>query len=223
MGVPCTPVSTIEVAAGSGILVSLLAGVYTIAVDSAAAADYNNYKVYATEAARDADNPTPSAGDMAYAQDIDTRWGHDGTDWIILDEPEQSYTPTYANVTLGTSPTRIGTYRRSNGMLDFFTRLALGTGGALTGQPTVSMPSGITLGESSRASLAVQIVDGGSNVAEGTCSSSVAGDSVLTPLVWAAGSTYLTCASLSATVPMTWAVTDQLKVSGRIPMQTRYL
>jgi hypothetical protein len=222
MGVPCTPVSTVEVAAGPGITVSFLGGVYTVSADTTDDDLVSNYKVYATEDARDLDNPSPSSGDMASAQDIDTLWLHDGTGWIIMAEPEQSYTPAYTGVTIGAS-TRTGTYRRSNGFIDLSTKITMGAGFAVTGAITVGMPSGITLAERGRHAVNVGIYDSGANTILGANDGIAAGASTIALYVVNVSGTYTTLSSFTATVPITWAVGDIITVDTRLKMSTRYM
>jgi hypothetical protein len=222
MGVSCTPVSTVDVAAGPGITVSFLGGTYTVSADTTEADLASNYKVYATEAARDEDNPSPSSGDAAWSQADDTLWWHDGTGWIIMREPEQTYTPTYTNVTLGTSPTREGFYHRSNGWIEFSTKLTLGTGGSLSGQPVISLPSGITLAARQRGWGNGEANDAG--VRHHVSGAEVAAAaSTIIPLAWGVGGTYLAAANLSGTAPMTWTTGDILSLEGRLKMATAYL
>lgn len=223
MGVPCTPVSTVDIAEGDGISVSFLAGVYTISVDPSVSADYDNYKVYATEAARDSDNPSPSSGDMASSIADDRLWIHDGTGWVIMAEPEQLYTPTFANATLGTSPARTGGYQRSDGFIDFWAKLTLGTGGAMTASNvTVSMPSGVTLAAKARGWGYGEANDSGTRYNTHFDGVSAAASTV-NIFVTATGSTYAASASIVTAVPFTWAVGDILFVGGRAAMNTRYL
>jgi hypothetical protein len=171
----------------------------------------------------EASRPSGLGGDWFYATDTSRLFWNDGTGWIIMSEPEQSYTPSWVNVTPGTGFLTPGTYRRSNGMLDLHILMTLGTGGALTGQPTVALPSGITSGVAPRGTLAVGSVNTGVLRTEGLCESLSAGNTVLTPYVGLTSGTYLAQTNITGTVPFTWAVGDQIEIVGRIPMQTRYL
>lgn len=181
---------------------------------------------FATIAARDATLPIPSNGLRCYVLDVKRDYLADGGGWIIMSEPEQTYTPTLVNVTLGSpAQSNTGWFRRDNGFITIYTKFVLGqVGAALTGQPTISLPTGITAGVAPRGAIAMSGLDsGGIGAFDGVCEAMSAGTTVITPYVSAAGGAYVQQNNILAAVPMTWGAADSLATYGRIPMQTRYL
>jgi hypothetical protein len=152
--------------------------------------------------------------------DTDRVLYYDGTNWIILMEPTQSYTPTLTNLTLGNG-TLNGTYHRSDGWCDFRVTVTFGSTTTMGTDPTIGLPVatvGMGINE-----LQVGILDltpvnryQGGNVAAGGGATSVL------VMAMSAGANVFN-SSITATVPMTWATGDVLYVAGRYRMNTRYL
>ena len=103
-------------------------------VDTVIAAEGANY---GPEAAKPVSSATPL---RYFATDTRRDWLYDGTGWIVMGEPMQNYTPTLGNVTLGTGGSTTGNYHRCDGWCDFTMDFSLGAGGALTGQPSMTVP-----------------------------------------------------------------------------------
>lgn len=170
-----------------------------------------------------ANRPTASAalsGLQYWATDTLTLSLCDGTGWIIMREPNQSYTPTWTNVTLGSGSTVSGTYNRSGGFCDFNIYVILGTGGVLTGSVSVNLP--VAALSTTRNWAAVNLLQSGVNNYNGIAEAVIAGTSM--PIFNALVSASLIVAnSLSATNPWTWKAADQIQVVGRYRMNTPYL
>ncbi|MGE0342550.1 MAG: hypothetical protein AB7O86_05740 [Porticoccaceae bacterium] len=181
-----------------------------------------DYK-FATTTHRLAAFPTvPPAGTRCYVTDIMTEFLSDGTGWVRLNEPWQSATPTWTNVTHGTTgAVNTLTYKRTNGLMHVTYRLVLGSGGDVTGQPTVTLP--VACGVSARGTLAVEHVSTGFSRTEGTCDGTAAGATSLTPLVGSTGGSYLASSNVSSTVPHNYVSSDVMVISGWLPMNTPYL
>jgi len=219
MTVPCDTISTIEVAAGSGISVSLLSGVYTISLTAASLDSLALYKIYADTAARDADNPSPSSGDMAWTTSDDRRWVHDGTGWIIEYEPWTAFTPSSTNITLGNG-TLTGRYQRRGGTCTFWSAFTLGSTSAMGTNPALGLPF------ATAATLAQQfwiaMSDGGAQHYVGMSPPQVAAATTVNPFAANAAVAVANATSISSTVPFTWATTDVLGVGGTYEMNSRY-
>lgn len=165
---------------------------------------------------------TGSNGQWYYDTTNDRLYVSDGAGWIIMYEPEQSYTPTLTNVTIGTGGTVTGTYRRSGGTLDLKIVLTLGTSGVLTGQVQLSTP--VALGVNMRNFIHCNYHDTGVSDIEGACDGTAAAQTTVVPLVYLATGTYLAFDNVNATKPFTWGSTDILNVQGSgIRMNTPYL
>jgi hypothetical protein len=154
--------------------------------------------------------------------DTDRVLYYDGTNWIILMEPTQTYTPTLTNLTLGNG-TLTGTYHRSDGWCDFAVSVAFGSTTTMGTSPEIGLPvatTGLSINQ-----LQVGILDLapvtrylGTHAAVGAAGTTTG---VLYSLNSAGAS--LTAQDIQATLPMTWATGDVLYVAGRYRMNTRYL
>src|SRR5262245_37342198 len=74
----------------------------------------NHGGLYGTEAARPAGVP----GMRYFATDTKREFLYDGTGWVVMAEPAQTYTPALTGITLGNG-TLTGRYHRSDGWCDF--------------------------------------------------------------------------------------------------------
>lgn len=164
---------------------------------------------------------TGANGDWYYDATNDRLYLSDGVGWVIMYEPLQTYVPTWANVTLGTGPTRTGEFKRCAGYCDFRVVLVLGTAGVLTGQPSFNLPTIAAQGV--RSNFNVHIIDAGIQTFEGGCETTVAGSSTCTPYVTSTAAAFMSFSNINATTPMTWGVSDELDVGGRYRMNTPYL
>ena len=177
---------------------------------------------FATAAARDAVLTVPVAPMMAFLTTPRQLTMYDGTGWVILAEPTQTYTPTLTNMTLGNG-TRSGFSKRSDGWCDFAVEFVMGTTSAMGTDPSFSLPYTTGTGAYNSMLVARTFQSAGSVVraaiAEVTGGSF--GTAVTAKVIDTAGATALSLA-ITATVPHTWTTSSTLHISGRYPMTTRY-
>lgn len=152
--------------------------------------------------------------------DTDRVLYYDGTGWICLMEPVQTYTPTLTNATLGNG-TITGIYHRSDGYCDFRVTFTLGSTSTMGTDPAVSLPVATNL--IAENELAIEALDVSPVVRYPGHHLAVAGGgTTVTAQALGAGANVF-ATSITATVPMTWATGDVLYVGGRFRMNTRYL
>ena len=153
--------------------------------------------------------------------DTDRVLYYDGTGWIILMEPTQSYTPTLTNATLGNG-TITGTSHRSDGWCDVSVTFALGSTSTVGTDPAIGLPYaaaafGIDAFDVGMLDLSPVTRYNGTNVAGAAASTSVTLLGVKADLTWVYAS------SITAANPFTWTTGDVIYMSGRYQMNTRYL
>jgi len=182
---------------------------------------------FATTAARDAAASTFSSlgGVRCYITGTKTEYRHDGTGWIVMAEPEQTYTPTLAGVVIGTTGAlNTGRYRRSDGFITLHTVLVLGTGGSLSGTCTVTLPPGITSGPIVNGMIGAWLYDVAPGALQFAGVGEVAvGGNLMYPRYYTVSGSGVAHVYASAGAPFTWAAGDQLNFFGRFPMSTPYL
>lgn len=225
MGIPCTLTSSVTISEGDGIDVTVGGGGdYTIALAAATRTQIDQYQVYANEAARDADNPSPTSGQMCFTQDLDILWVHDGTGWVVISEPDRSYTPSVTNITVGQNGTITGRMHRCDGWCDFEAVFTFGSGGvpasAMGTNPTISLPYEAAAHRGNQ--FYVDIADAAPAFYAGMTDLLVASDTTVGLFAANAASTITVRASITSTSPMTWAAGDVLAVGGRFKMASRY-
>lgn len=121
------------------------------------------------------------------------------------------YTPTTANITPGSGATTVAQYRLEDDTVDYTIQFTLGTGGSLGSDPRWGLP---IQGDSSWTAIThthVQFTDastGSIYIALGRASAS---QLIMRSIASAIGLTAL----VTATVPFTWAVGDQVLAIGR--------
>lgn len=161
--------------------------------------------VFATTAARDTALASVKANGMfCYVTADNTEYWYDGTSWKPFNGPLTSFTPTWGNVTLGTSPISLGYYQYVAGNIRVVATFTLGTGGSLNGNLQLTIPnSHVAVGTSLRSMGAGAAFNANSG-----------GDSPIVP--YANGTSSLIHATdrngniVHATEPFTWEVSDQL-------------
>lgn len=183
------------------------------------AADVNDYLMeQANIVCTSATRPTAQEGMVIYETDTDRVLFYNGTGWVILAEPAQSYTPTPTNLTLGNG-TLSCYYHRSDGYCDVYYDLTFGTTTTISGTLGLTIPvtaatqAGIVVGN-------VILNDNGTATYLGQAY--LATTSRLDVGVVATGSTYGTFTALGANTPHTWASTDFIHVGIRYRMANRY-
>lgn len=158
-------------------------------------------------------------GSRIYELDTNRELLYDGTGWVIMSEPAQSYTPSLTNMTLGNG-TVAGSYHRSDGWCDFTAAFTLGSTSAVAANAAISIPVAYFDGTEFE-SLPVFMYD--SSVTTRYYGHTYAANPSLIGLVAdASAAAHITGAIVSGTVPFTWATGDIIKVSGRYRMTTRY-
>lgn len=162
--------------------------------------------------------PTAVEGRVIYETDTDRLRMYDGTGWIILREPWQSWTPTWGGITLG-SGTSTGRYKRVNGDVEIEARLTLSST-TMTGPMTLTPP--INAADAAAFdNLKVIYSDASLSAASIGHAAGASTSSIALYAINSAG-TYVTTAAISTTVPFTWANSDIVYVHGRYRMTTIY-
>jgi hypothetical protein len=98
---------------------------------------------FASAAARTSAITSPVEGMVSYLNDVNTLEVYDGSSWlnvVIGSLTGANYTPTFANVTLGTGGTKYGRYLAFGKLCVGVGGFTLGTGGVLTGTLTMTLP-----------------------------------------------------------------------------------
>lgn len=163
--------------------------------------------------------PTSIEGRCIYETDTDRLMVYNGTGWVVLAEPIQSFTPTWSNVTT-TTGTNTGYYHRSDGWCDFSVRFTLGASSAITGVPNLTLPFAAAASAVSR-NFAVQFNDTGTTIVEGIATAG-ASPTTIDLYTGSTSGSYLTIVNTSSTVPFTWVSTDFITVAGRYQMSNRH-
>ena len=154
--------------------------------------------------------------------DTDRVLYYDGTGWVILSEPAQSWTPTFAaGMTVGNGSWSYNRYHRSDGWVDFRGRFVWGSTTSITADVRLNLPI---------ASLDIfgpgQFDFGFYRPGTGAQLPGIVGTDGTTGSVFLRGidasGTYATSVIMSNTVPFSWASGDLFDISGRYQMTTRY-
>lgn len=157
-------------------------------------------------------------GQIITETDTDRILYYDGTGWIILMEPRQTWASPFAGgLTVGNG-TWTGEYHRSDGWIDLRGRFTFGTTSSVTGSISFNLPvnaydatiTGLTSVNFYRFSTG--------DVSIGSCG----GSNSPTLLVPRSDGTYGLAANTAAAVPWSWAVSDRIDILGRYEMTTRY-
>ena len=162
----------------------------------------------------------PVLGQMRYfATDTKRDWLYDGTGWIVMGEPVQSYTPSFGTFT-GTST---ATYQRSNGLVDFVVHFTLSS--AVDGPVTMTLPFAGALNHRDWGHLV--LLSAGVNVWAGALDTISAGNSAVGLLTTFAQAPYQVYNSVNrgggpGGVPFVWKAGDFIQASGRYRMNSRY-
>lgn len=155
------------------------------------------------------------AGRWIYEADTGRSLLYDGTGWIIMDEPPQTWSNPITGVTGGT-PSWSGFYRRSGGYCDLHGRHTLG-GAPSAYAPSVTLP--FTATQVRLGQLSVAWTDNGVANYVGVADR---GTTACVLYVLNTSATYGGVTTPSTTIPFTWGSTDFLEVAGRYEMASRY-
>lgn len=178
-------------------------------------ATLGNYRIVANAAAR------PSGGALytglrIFQADTFQELEWDGTNWIVMSEPAQTWANPFAGIT-GGSPTFIGAYHRSDGWCDFSGTLTFGSSPSAMSGPNFIVPftaGGLHLGQ-----CTVALTDNGVANYPGISERGINAIAIYATNV---GSTYIQFTSPTTTVPFTWAAGDYIEIAGRYQMASRY-
>lgn len=159
-------------------------------------------------------------GVCIYETNTNRKLMYDGTGWIILSEPMQTFTPAYGGVTEAGATTNNGYYKRSDGWCHFSTHFTCNTTN-ITGAVVLTLP--IAAGVGTNCSM----FRGVCNDNSGGSYPGFISDTGLSPTtvelkVMFATSTYAQPAAISSVAPFSWGAGDSFYMSGHYPMVTRY-
>jgi hypothetical protein len=153
---------------------------------------------------------SPVEGMTIYETDTDLVAIYDGSAWGYLGGTI-SYTPTTANITLGTGGTVTGLYSKIGKTVTFQVIVTLGTSGVFGSSPTVTLP--IAPAIATQDGLLFNAIG---RDASGLASAAMGGEHTTstTLLVRYLNTTTGLWTSASASTPFTWAVSDTFVVWG---------
>lgn len=145
---------------------------------------------------------------------------YDGTGWIIMGEPVQSYTPTLAGWSIGNG-TRVGTYHRSDGWCDFTAVITAGSTTTFAGA-TVGLPIAYATGVEFETCI-VGMLDSSAGLRYPGITLPASTTTLTIAAIQVNGTYAGPEVGLSTIIPFTWATGDWITVSGRYRMSTPYL
>lgn len=180
------------------------------------ASDVNSYLMqqsvmyFATTTARNSAISSPVEGMIAYIEDSNIYTFYDGSAWqnLIFASAWTAYTPTLSNITLGSGGTSAFYYQVVGKQVNVRGRITLGTGGALTGAATFTLPVTCVLSNQFWQSGS-SLLDSGTNYFQGVVQ---LGTTAASLYAVNASATYATLTATSATVPFTWTLNDVINV-----------
>ena len=143
---------------------------------------------------------------------------YDGTGWIIMMEPSQTWASPFAGgLTVGNGAWT-GEYHRSDGWIDIRGRFTFGSTSAVTGSITFTMPIAPYDATVTGLCQVNSYDDSAGQLNLGSTSNS----GTPTILIARTDGTYGSVANTSSTAPWTWATGDRIDILGRYEMTTRY-
>jgi hypothetical protein len=163
------------------------------------------------------------AGLRVYESDTKRELRYDGTGFIVMSEPQQAWTPTWASgLTVGAGTYSWGYYQRSDGWIDVSFRLVF-AGAAITASgPTFNLPVAPHSITFAQADVTYFDASAGQGY-HGVIGSSGHDLSTLMQLYyWVLSGTFENLGVVSATAPFTWAVSDCIDFNIRYRMTTPY-
>lgn len=180
----------------------------------------DNSVITASTVGYEANRPAATPANIGlhyFATDTLREWICDGTGWIIMFEPNQTWNPTFTNFTLGNGTIQAH-YKRENGWCDIQGLCTLGSTSAMSGDLRISLPfNALNDNVTYYKGHALQ-----TGVNEFPCfiASNVPNTFAIRSLNVAG--TYAVQAPFSASVPFTWTTGVQFFFAGRYPMASRY-
>jgi len=182
--------------------------------------DFIGKVMYVTSSTR----PTGSnryTGQYIFESDTARTLMYDGTGWVVMAEPPSTYTPTTSGLTVGGGGTVEGSRHRSDGFVDFWVRITLGTAPTM-GALVVGLPFAYQGSANDVESGTSSFFYDASGILRFAGSAYATTTTTVTPTAVDASGTYARNVNLSSTIPFTWAVSDVVIVSGRYRMVDRY-
>lgn len=159
-------------------------------------------------------------GERYYDETNLREWLWDGTGWIVMYEPDQTYAPSTTNISSATST---GRFNRSAGFCDFFAEVTLSGAGVVTGQPTISLPRAFAVHP--RGAFGVNLKDASGLGYVGGHEALAAAATTISiyfqDKTAAAAAVYLN--NVLAGAPVTWIAPDVFSVIGHGKLNTPYL
>lgn len=175
---------------------------------------------YATSTTRDASLTVPEEGMLAYLTTPDQLTLYTNGLWRVVYEPWTSYVVTLSGWTVGNG-VLVGFYQRVGATVLFQISFTLGstsTTGAV--EPVFSLPflpkTGFGLWMRTTCTSLLFDATGGSHCAPAYTTGT--NNEFIRPMIVNAASTYGVNATITGTVPFTWAVNDVLIISGWYPL-----
>lgn len=182
--------------------------------------DFIGKVMYVTSSTR----PTGSnryTGQYIFESDTARTLMYDGTGWVVMAEPPQSYTPSTSGLTVGAGGTVTGQSHRSDGFVDFWVRVTLGTAPTM-GTLVVGIPYAYEGSANDVESGIGALFYDTSAAFRYTGSAFATTTTTVTVTAVDASGTYARNVNLSSTIPFTWAIGDSAIISGRYRMVNRY-
>jgi len=167
----------------------------------------------------------PNAPYRYFATDTRRLWMWDGTGWIVMAEPTQSWTPAITGTVIGTggSAGASGWYKRGDGYCDISGNITLGSSGfSVAGSNTLVLPIASAGVRTNQLHLVAVQAGGWRYPLENDPTAPGTSGGLLYALK--TDGTYLNnAATVNSGIPFAWAAGCQFEISGRYAMQTRYL
>lgn len=139
-----------------------------------------------------------AAGDVVDAADLNTIAGA----W-------DSFTVTLTNATLGSGGTSTGFYKKIGRLIVFRVQITFGTSPSITGEIRVDLPVTAAANLGNTQILMVDASPSATYVGTPSFTTTYVGVRAVN-----ASATYATATATSSTIPITWAVDDQIRIVG---------
>ena len=159
-------------------------------------------------------------GQHIYETDTDRRLYFDGTGWVILSEPAQTWAVTSGGITGGSISTTGSTYERSNGRCRIEGRLTFGASPSGLADPTITLP--FAVGFLASRQLTFAMYDNAGVQYPGTHAGAVAGGSVVPLYSIDASVARAANAAITTSSPFSVGSGDVWELTGEFRMNSRY-
>jgi hypothetical protein len=170
-------------------------------------------RTYANASARATAIPTPSEGMLTYLEDLDRYESYTAGAWITVADASgwTDFTPVFGGLTIGDGFYSYSKFKKIGKTVNVQVRFVLGSTSSVSGDLRIDVPSEITrVTADSPGNIYGAFIDASAN--------SISPISILVSSVAQrfflratnASTTYLTSSITSATVPFTWAASDNI-------------